>query len=372
LGSKIKQGLDLKGGVYVEEEIQDQKLESDTINRTIEQIKSRVDQYGVVDPTIQQEGERRIRIEIPGVSNAQEAIDFIGKQGYLKFQGPNKDEVLNGKDVKNAFVSFDENNEPQISLELNESGKTKFADATKKYINQKISIYMDEEMLADPVVESEITDGNAVIQHLKSLDEAKKIANLIKSGALPVTLKVLTYRSVGPTLGTDALNKSVMAGIIGIALVMLFMLAYYRLPGLVADIALTVYILLLFGIFALFKVTMTLPGIAGFLLTIGMAVDANVLIFERIKEEQKTGKTLHAALESGFKRALSSILDSNITTVIAAIVLMILGSGPVKGFALTLTLGVLASMFTAVVVTRFLLKLVIDIKAFRNNKLYGA
>lgn len=371
LGSAINKGLDLKGGIYVVEEIQEKDIDADTLDRTILQIKERMDRYGVVDPTVVKEGDRRIRIEIPGLYDQTKALEYIGKTGYLKFQGPDGVEILSGKDVKNAFVSFDQYNRAQVSLELNDDGAKKFDEATEKFLNQKISIYMDEDLVSDPVVQVHITDGKAVIQGMKDTDEAKRVASLIKSGALPVTLKAENVRTIGPSLGSDALQRSVLAGIIGIALVIIFMLVYYRLPGLIADMALIVFIMLTLFVFVLFKVTLTLPGISGFLLTIGMAVDANVLIFERIKEELKAGKTLNAALNAGFDRALTAIIDSNVTTIIAGVVLAILGSGAVKGFAVTLVIGVLASMFTAVVVTRFLLKLVINIKSLAKPKYYG-
>lgn len=372
LGSEIKQGLDLKGGVYVVAEIQEQNIDSDTVDRTIELIKDRIDKFGVVDPTVVKEGNKRIRIEIPGMQDQEQALELIGKTGYLKFVAPDGSEVLNGKDVKNAYVSFNSYNQPVVSLEMNDDGTKKFADATQKYLNQKLSIFLDEDLLTDPVVRTAIPDGKAVIEGMESTETAKRIASLIKSGALPVTLKAENVRTIGPSLGSDALQRSILAGIVGISIVLLFMLVYYKLPGFIADMALIVYIVLTLGIFVLFKVTLTLPGISGFLLTIGMAVDANVLIFERIKEELKAGKTLHAALDSGFHRALTAIIDSNATTVIAGVVLAILGSGSVKGFAVTLIIGVLASMFTAVFVTRFLLNLVMNIKPFAKAKLYGA
>ena len=373
LSSSIKQGLDLKGGIDVVEEIQESNIDADTLDRTIQMIRDRVDKFGVIDPTIQKEGAKRIRIQIPGMYDQQKALDFIGKTGYLKFTGPSKDEILNGKDVKKAYVSFDQSNKPQISLELNDSGKTKFSDATKKYLGQRIAIYLDEDMLTNPTVQTQITDGSCVITGMASIEEAKKISQLIQSGALPVTLKVVTVKTTGPTLGTNALQKSVLAGIIGFILVIIFMIVNYRLPGFISAIALSVFILINFYIYVAFGVTMSLAGIAGFLLTIGLAVDANVLIFERVKEELKTGKTLKASIDSGYHRAMSSIVDSNVTTIISGTVLAILGTGPVKGFAVTLVIGVLASMFTAIVITRFLLNLVTNINLFKNNtKLYGA
>ncbi len=372
LGSGVKQGLDLKGGVYVVVAIQDKNVNADMVDRTIQLIKERIDKFGVVDPTVVKEGNNRIRIEIPGMNDQKQALELIGKTGYLKFTAPDGSEILNGKDIKNAYVSIDSYNKPVVSLEMNEDGTKKFAAATQKYVNQKISIYLDEDLLTDPVVKTAIPDGKAVIEGMESTETAKRIASLIKSGALPVTLKAENVRLIGPSLGSDALQRSILAGIVGISLALIFMLAYYKLPGFIADMALIVYIILTILVFVLFKVTLTLPGISGLLLTIGMAVDANVLIFERIKEELKMGKTLHAALNAGFDRALTAIIDSNVTTIISGIVLAIMGTGPIKGFAVTLIIGVIISMFTAVVVTRFLLGLVVDIKALSKPKYYGA
>lgn len=317
---------------------------------------------GVSETTVTREGQKRIRIEIPGKYNAKEVIDSVGKTGELKFVGPDKSTILTGKDVKDATAYINqEDNSPTVGLDLNESGTKKFADATKKFIGQPIAIYMDEEELTKPVVQAHITNGKAVITGSKSIEEAKRQANIIKSGALPVAVKPVEVRTVGATLGANALDLSVKAGVVGVGLVFLFMIVYYRVPGLLADIALALYIVLLLATFSTIKATLTLSGIAGFLLTIGMAVDANVLIFERIREELKTGKSIKSALESGYHRALSSILDSNITTIIAGIVLYNLGSGAVKGFALTLMIGIILSMFTAIVITRLLLKLGYDI-----------
>lgn len=371
LGSAMKKGLDLKGGVYVVEEIQDQNVTPETIDRTIVQIKERMDKYGVVDPTVVREG-NRIRIEIPGMYDQTKALEYIGKTGYLKFVGPDNVEILNGKNVKNSYVSFDEYNQPVVSLEFDEEGAKKFDAATQKFLGKEIAIYLDEDEISHPTVQAHITQGKAIIQGMKDQDEAKRVATLIKAGSLPVTLKPANVKTIGPTLGADALQRSVLAGMVGIGLVLIFMLLYYKLPGLIADLALIVFIVLTLFIFVLFNVTLTLPGISGFLLTIGMAVDANVLIFERMREELKTGKTLHAALTAGFDRALTAIIDSNVTTIIAGVVLALLGTGSVKGFAITLIIGILTSMFTAVVVTRFLLNLVINIKSLAKPKYFGA
>lgn len=374
LGSITKLGLDLKGGVYIEEEIVDKNLSKETIDRTKELIELRVNALGVNESVVTVTAQNRIRIEIPGVYDAENALNQIGKTGKLTFKGPNNDVVITGEDVKDASVGVDpQTNQPVVQLKLNESGTKKFAEATQKYKGQTISIYMDEEVVSSPVVNDVITSGDAIITGSKDIEEAKRLAGIIKSGALPVKLEPATVKTIGPSLGADAIPTSKKAATVGIILVMIFMVLYYRIPGLIADLALAVYIMLTMLIFTtVLKATLTLPGIAGLLLSIGMAVDANVLIFERIKEELRLGKSLKNALESGFNRALPSILDSNITTLIAGFVLMWLGSGQVKGFALTLVIGVICSLFTAITVTKFLLKNFVNSNWVKNNKMYGA
>jgi protein-export SecD/SecF family membrane protein len=355
-GEMIKRGLDLQGGISVWTEIQDENVDPNELDRTIEMLSLRVNSMGVSETTVQREGSKRIRIDFPGQFESQSLIDKITKTGELKFVDPDNNTILTGKDVKDASATIDDKGQPMISLELNDSGKKKFADATQKFLGKSIAIYLDEQMLTNPTVQAVITDGKAVITGNKSFEEANVQANLIKSGALPVTLKTVQVKTVGATLGASALPKSLMAGALGIGLAFLFMMAYYRLPGLVANLALTVFVLLNLLVFAGIGVTMTLSGIAGFLLSVGMALDANMLIFERIKEELKAGKSIKSSIEAGFHRALSSILDSNITTIIAGIVLYYLGSGTVRGFALTLIIGIIVSMFTAITVTRLLMK----------------
>ncbi|MFO7152764.1 MAG: protein translocase subunit SecD, partial [Bacillota bacterium] len=250
-------------------------------------------------------------------------------------------------------------------------GAKKFAEATKKYLGQPIAIVLDGEVISAPIVQAVISNGEAVIEGISSIDEAAQLAALIRGGALPIDLEQREVRAVGPTLGTDSLIKSLKAGIVGIILVMAFMLLYYRIPGLVADIALAFYIILDLITFVALNATLTLPGIAGFILSVGMAVDANVLIFERFKEELRSGKTLRAALDAGFHRAFVTIVDSNLTTIIAGIVLFYFGTGPLKGFAITLILGNIISLFTAIVVTRILLGNLISTKLITNKRLYG-
>jgi preprotein translocase subunit SecD len=371
----LKLGLDLKGGVYIEEEIVDKNVDKDTLNRTKELLELRVNNLGVSESVVAVTGENRIRIEIPGIYDAKKAIDQVGRTGKLRFVGPNNDEILTGQDVKDATVGVEPNsNQPVVQLKLNESGTKKFAEATAKYAvnHEKISIYMDEELVSAPAVQNAIPNGEAIITGSKDLEEAKRLAGIIKSGALPVNLKPATVKTIGASLGAEAIPTSTKAAIVGVALVMIFMLVYYRIPGFIADLALAVYIMITILIFVSINATLTLPGIAGLLLSIGMAVDANVLIFERTKEELKLGKSLKTAIDAGFHRALSSILDSNITTLIAGFSLYFLGTGSVKGFALTLIIGVLCSMFTAITVTRFLLKSFVNAGWIKNTKFYGA
>ena len=367
----INKGLDLQGGISVLEEVQGAKADSKTLDRTIELISMRVNKMGVSETTVVQEGNNRIRIEIPGVFDSKEILDTVGKSGELKFVGPDKVTILTGKDVKDATAYLDQENQPIIGLELNESGKTKFADATQKFLGQPITILMDEKELTNPTVQAVIVDGKATISGSKSLEDASRQAQIIKSGALPVTLKAISVKTVGATLGKNALPLSIKAGAIGILIIFIFMLLYYRAPGMIANISLMLYVVLVLGTFSAINATLTLSGIAGFLLTVGMAVDANVLIFERIKEELKTGKSIKSSVEAGFHRALSSILDSNITTIIAALVLYTVGTGAVKGFALTLMIGITISVFTALTSTKFLLKLAVEMGLLNKTTHFG-
>lgn len=370
----IRQGLDLKGGVYAVMEAQG-NVKPDDISKAISVIDNRVNALGVTEPVIVAEGSNRIRVELPGVSDPESAINFLGQTAQLQFVGPDGKVILTGADVKDskAVMGRDDTGAqaPQVTLSFNAEGAKKFADATGKFINQQIAIVLDQKVISAPVVQSKITGGNAVITGLESFDEASKLAIQIRSGALPVTLKPIEIRTVGPTLGQDALTKSMQAGLYGVLVVMLFMLVYYRLPGLVADIALIIYIMISFIVFALLKVTMTLPGIAGIILSIGMAVDANVIIFERLKEELRNGKSLRASIDQGFHRALTTVVDSNVTTLIACAVLFYLGAGSIKGFAVTLAVGVLASMLTAVVITKYILDTIVGMNITKNPKSFG-
>lgn len=362
-------GLDLKGGVYIEEEIVGGKADKEAIDKTVELIALRVNGLGVSEPYIAAlPNTNRIRIEMPGIYDAYGALEQIGKTGELTFVDPEGKVVINGSDVKEATVGTDtQTGGIVVNLSLKEEGAKKFYEATKNNIGKVIKICMDGEAVSEPTVNSAIPDGEAQISGQSTIEEAKRLAGIINSGSLPVTLKPAAVKTIGPSLGAEAIPTSVKATLVGIALVMLFMLLYYKVPGIIANLALAVYILLSLSIFIGLKAVLTLPGIAGFLLTIGMAVDANVLIFERIKEELKNGKSISSAVDNGFHRAFSSIIDSNVTTLIAGFALYFFGTGTIKGFALTLNIGVLCSMFTAVVVTRFLLRAFVNSGWVKNK-----
>ena len=356
----ITKGLDLQGGVSVVMEIQDEEVSKEDLEKTKEQLSLRVNKIGVAETVVSTEGDRRIRIDIPAQVDSGEIVESLGKTGELTFKSPKGDVILTGQDVSKATATSDENGLPQVALELNEKGTKKFADATKEYLGQSISVNMDDEVLTNPTVNSVITNGSAVITGSKSADDAKRLAGLINAGALPVTVKAASVKTVGAQLGEEALPNALKAALIGIGLIFVFMIIYYRVPGAIACLALTLFIALILFLFGEIGVTLTLPGIAGVLLTIGMAVDANVLIFERIREELKKGVSIRSAVEKGFENATSSIMDSNITTIIAALVLYFLGSGTVKGFAITLLVGIVVSLFTALIVTKFFMNKAVE------------
>jgi len=385
----IKYGLDLRGGVYVVLEAKPREgvvVSDEMLSRAVATIRNRVDALGVSEPVIARQGENRIRIELPDITDSQSAVEMIGKTAQLRFLGPDGEVVLTGDNVRNAEAVYQTEpsgfKEPVVALELDSEGAKSFADVTGVIMEiedvpgyqpeRSISIVLDEEVISAPEVQAHITDGKAVINGMPSIEAAAELATLIKAGALPVDMEAVEIRTVGPTLGANSLERSVRAGFIGIMLVMVFMALYYRLPGLVASLSLVIYIMIVLLVLVSINAALTLPGIAGLLLSIGMAVDANVIIFERLKEELRNGKSLRPAIDAGFKRAFRTILDSNVTTLIAAAVLFYLGAGPIQGFAVTLTIGILTSMFTAIVITRMLLKLVVGMNITRNTKLFGA
>lgn len=378
IGQNINYGLDLTGGVNVVLEAEgtdSDPVTAEKIDSAMLTIRSRIDTLGVSEPTITKQGDNRIRVSIPSVNDQQEALNLIGKTAQLEFLAPDDTVILTGKDVTDSKGVMQKNDsgieEAVVTLKFSDEGTKLFAEATQKYIGQVIKIKLDDEIISSPTVNVAITDGKAVIEGMADITEAGNLASLIRGGALPVKLNPVEVRTVGPTLGQNSLSKSVLAGMIGIGLVLFFMLVFYRGMGIIADLALIIYIIIFMTIMAALNVTLTLPGIAGLILSIGMAVDANVIIFERIKEEARLGKSLLTAIDAGFSRAFSTILDSNVTTLIAGVVLFFLGSGSVQGFAVTLILGILVSMFTAVVITKHLVILLVKTELFKSNAFYG-
>ncbi len=367
----ITKGLDLQGGVSVLMEIQEDDVSSDVRQRTKQLLELRVNKIGVAETVVTEEGEKRIRIDVPGAYDSNKIVDGLSKTGNLEFKDSDGNVVLTGKDVKEATAILDDTSRPVVSLELNSDGQEKFAEVTANNIGKSISIYMDDEVVSSPVVQSTITNGKAVINGMSSMEEATKLAGIISSGALPVTVKAVSITNVGAQLGSEALPNAMKAGAIGVGIIFLFMIIYYRVPGTFASIALTLYITLVLLVFTEMKVALTLPGIAALLLTIGMAVDANVLIFERIKEELENGISVKSAVKAGFENAMSSIVDSNSTTFIAALILYFIGSGSVKGFAVTLMIGIILSLFTALIVTKSLMNLSIDMGLLKKRWQFG-
>lgn len=374
LANSIKQGLDLQGGTHVVLQAVDTpelKVDDDAVNRAVKIIERRVNELGLTEPVIQRQGKDRIIVELPGVKDPEKAIAMLGRTALLQFKDDKGNVVLSGRDLKDARGQISQGNAAVVSLEFNDEGGKKFAELTARNIGRQIAIELDGEVLTAPVVQEAITGGRAQISGSRSMEEAERLAILLRSGSLPVKIEMLENRTVGPTLGQDSKDKSIKAFTIGIAGVFIFMLLFYRLSGVVADIALLLYVMMLLLVMRYLNATLTLPGIAGIILSIGMAVDANVLIFERFKEEIKKGRTLRSAMDAGFGRAFVTIFDSNLTTIMAAAVLFYLGTGPIKGFAVTLALGTVLSMFSAITVTKFLLHFLVFSGAAKNPLWYG-
>ena len=353
----IKLGLDLAGGVSITYQVEDENPTAEQMSDTIYKLQLRVEQYST-EASVYQEGDDRISIEIPGVTDANQILDELGKPGSLEFQTSDGESVITGADVQTASVQSGQddmgNAEYSVELVLNDEGTQKFADATEANIGQPISIIYDGETISSPTVQSAITGGTAYITGNFTYEEADNLASTIRIGGLQLELKELRSNVVGAQLGEEAISTSLMAGAIGFGLVFIFMICVYYLPGLAAGIALVIYTELVLVILNAFNVTLTLPGIAGIVLSIGMAVDANVIIFARVREEMARGKSIKNALKAGFQKAMSAIIDGNVTTLIAAAVLWFMGSGTVKGFAQTLAIGIVVSMFTALVITRII------------------
>lgn len=380
-----------------------QAVKENAVQQALRTIRNRIDEFGVREPVIQREGERRIIVELAGIKDPERAKELVGKTAELRFQlvkdsASSQEELLQrygnrvpegteilpeapanqtgegiisryyllekeakvtGADLKDARTSQDEYNLPAVSFEFDREGSRKFGLLTEANIDKQLAIVLDNKVQSAPVIRSKITDRGQITGNF-TLEEAADLAIVLRAGALPAPVAILEDRTVGPSLGQDSIRLGVQASLIGASLVVIFMILYYKLSGLIANIALVINILLLLGGLAGFGATLTLPGIAGIALTIGMAVDANILIFERIREELDLGKTVRAAVENGFSRAFVTILDSNLTTLLSGIILFQFGTGPVKGFAVTLSIGILTTLFTAIVVTKALFGLMLS------------
>lgn len=406
----INLGLDLQGGMHLVLEVDTSKLSKneakDAPERVLEIIRNRIDQFGVMEPVIQLQGQNRLLVQLPGITDRQRAKEIIGRTAHLEFRlvsddpelikKANEAEEIEGYDLKQMKTRDDKTEplvvekevkltgdmlvdattefshegfgQPYVSLVLNDQGAGIFSKVTSENIGKRLAVVLDGEVYTAPVIRERIPSGRAQITGSFSVQEAKDIAIILRAGALPAPISIIEERSVGPALGKDSVAKSINAMIIGGVCVFGFMAIYYLLAGVIADFALMVNLLIIVGALAYFKATLTLPGIAGLVLTIGMAVDANVIIFERIREESCLGKSLRAAIHAGYDKAFWTILDSNITTLITALILFQFGTGPIKGFATTLSIGILSSMFTAIVVTRLVLDVITALRP-RKEKL---
>lgn len=408
LNKILNLGLDLRGGMHLVLEVDAARLEpgtsiSDAVDRALEIIRNRVDQFGVAEPMIVRQGEKWIALQLPGVREPERAKEIIGKTALLEFRLventgaiskiaekirelnlsweelpkiqeelktfiPTGYVLLPGREVYYLLKSTPEisgaylvNAEvkiggeygfPYVGLKFNKEGAKIFAETTGLNVNRNLAIVLDSIVQSAPVIRTRIPDGNAIIEGNFTIEEAKNLAIILRAGALPAPVRIIEERTVGPSLGEDSIRKGIQASIFGVLLVCGFMFIYYRFSGLIADLALLLNFIILLSAMAYLRATLTLPGIAGIILSLGMAVDANVLIFERIREELRQGKTVRVAIDLGYERAFPAILDGNLTTLIAAAFLFQFGTGPVKGFAVTLTLGLIISMFTALVATK--------------------
>jgi len=369
--------------------------ETDAMAGVRDVIERRVNAFGVGEPVVQVSGQDRLIVELPGVTDIDDAVALIGETPLLEFRVeidlldiPETEEeienldpydlfrptLLTGAHLQRAEVTFSGQttavNEPQIALQFNSEGTRLFKELTEQNLGRRIAIFLDGELIVAPVVQSVIPNGQAVITGQYTIERAREEATRLNSGALPVSISLLSQQNIGPSLGKTSINQSLVAGIIGLVAVMLFMIVFYRLPGLLSAVSLLIYVAITLSLFKIFNITLTLASIAGFILSLGIAIDANILIFERTKEELRRGKELRAAIEDGFGRAWPSIRDSNISSLITAIVL-ITGTSFIRGFAITLGIGILVSMFTAITVTRTLLRLVALSEKMNTPKIFG-
>jgi len=394
---KQKLGLDLQGGSHLvyQGDLKDIPggAQSDAMTSARDVIERRVNAFGVSEPIVQVSGTDRIIVELPGIKDVNEAIKMIGQTPFLEFREENPSPNatpdasgqvtidpndaflatgLTGKQLQRATLEFDpRTSAPTVALQFDAEGTKLFSDITTRNVNKRVAIFLDGQIISAPTVQNAITDGKAIISGKFSVQEAKDLVTRLNSGALPVPITLIQQENIGATLGMQSVQKSIAAGLIGFLIIALFMIIYYRLPGVLAVIALGIYTFVALAVFRLFGITMTLAGIAGFILSVGMAVDANILIFERMKEELRRGKTLQIAVEDGFNRAWLSVRDSNFSSLITTLILAYFGSSIIRGFAITLGLGILVSMFTAITVTRTFLRLLVGHNLMVHHRLYG-
>lgn len=405
---KINLGLDLQGGMQLVLEVELEKIpedaREDATERVVEIIRNRIDEFGVREPVISKQGRNYVVIQLPGVTDRDRAKDIVGKTAHLEFKlvsddpdlmaradsgdvpegyeikeieeatGPNKilvaqEAAVTGEHLTNAWVGFGQLGEPNVQLQFDKDGAKIFDKVTFQNVGRRLAIVLDGRVHSAPVIRDRIPNGQAVISGNFTAEEASDTSLILRAGALPAPVKVIEERTVGPSLGQDSVQKGIRAGILGAFLIFLFMPCYYFAIGFIANLGLVIYGVLVIGTFAAFHASLTLPGIAGFILSIGMAVDANVLIFERIREEWATGKTPRGAITAGFHKAFSAILDSNVTTLLTSLILFMFGTGPIKGFAITLSIGIVASMFTALFVNRVILDFLTRKKGNFNLKM---
>jgi len=376
VGESIKLGLDLKGGTQIilkPVEIGAESVTNEALDKAQFIIMNRIDKLGISEPLVTRDYNKNLIIQLPGVDEPQRAIDVIGKTAQLEFKilesldengnpifGPT---LMTGDKLVSAKAGYNSNGQIIVSMAFTDEGSKQFEKITSENVGKNLAIVLDGEMKSAPVIRQAISGGDAVIEGIDTLEEAKDIALVLQTGSLPVNLEIQEAQTIGPTLGQDSLQQSILAGIIGFTLIAIFMAAMYRGLGLISIIGLLCYVLIFWGILAALQAPLTLPGIAGIVLTIGVAVDANVLIFSRIKEEMLKGKGKFAAFNEGFRNALRAIVDSNITTLITAAALYRFGTGPIRGFAVTLAIGVFISMFTAIILVRAILFLAVNSRA---------
>jgi preprotein translocase subunit SecD len=385
---KTHLGLDLQGGTQLVLQLRPPEGNTESLldinDRTRRVIDRRINELGVSEPVIQAQGDDKIIVELPGVSDIEQARQIVTRQAFLEFKVPDDatadqndfkslDPKLTGENLAQTYVTFEGQaaTQPVVAFEFRGADGDRWMNLTKTYVNQRVQITLDGQEISSPVIEEPFDQPRGIIRGGFTTESARELSLLLNSGALPVPLEVVQSTRVDATLGRDSVNKSLIAGAVGLLLVGAFMVTYYRLPGALAVIALLYYTAVTYAIFRMVPVTLTLAGIAGFILSIGMAVDANVLTFERLKEELRSGKSLRAAVDAGRVRAFPSIFYSNLATIITAAILFNFGTGTVKGFAFTLGIGVAVSFLSAVIVTQILLQAAVRLEALRARPLYG-